>query len=435
MPTMILKPIISSIILAVVAAGCSPAAPIPPTGKPDNGTQGSMESIQTEVRTPQYTAITPSQTHKAPAPTPNESRLAGNSASKGQGASDVHQVLTLVPASWLDKGVWISNEGKAVQLAGAPNPRTLEEFFAMGEEEQASFFNAFNKAISPSFVVTIRESPREWKEGLGLDLFGISSTASVGATSRFPMSPVVLLGEISQSEMTRKLLNSGYELRTYKGEEYYAIGNDSQARPNDPPPVSIQTKRVFIGKEAVVASPEPASIEEFLDVLVGETKPLGDNPLALAATESLGETFATVILTRTGVFNPVGSIPLTYAKSSAWGSLDQWSILAAGSGLKDGQSYVAFSIAFDDPAAAESNFDEVRIRVENYETLIPQRFPDNPALAQGWPNRPFDEACSDVFINALSWTFGSAITVLCETRINSLWTQMVDLRDLGFLVP
>ena len=359
----------------------------------------------------------------------------GQNTLSAPGTSDTNHILSFIPASWLERGVWISNEGKAIQSAGAPNPRTLEKSLEMDEKERASFFDAFAKAFSPSFVVTMLESPEEWKEQFGLDLVSLNSTASVGTTSRFPLKPAVLLGEFSDSEITGKLLNSGYEPRTYKGKEYYAIGKDFRVSLSDSPLGLNLTNRVFVGKEVVVASPETASVEEFLDVLVGEAKSLRDNPLALAAIESLGETFAAVILTRTGVFNPVGSIPLTYAKPPAWGALDQWNILAAGSGVEDGQPYFAFTIAFDDPTAADSNLDEVKARVENYQTLVPQRFPESTALIEGWPNRPLDEACNDISINALSWTYGSTITMLCQTHISLLWTQLVDLRDLGFLVP
>lgn len=57
------------------------------------------------------------------------------------------------------------------------------------------------------------------------------------------------------------------------------------------------------------------------------------------------------------------------------------------------------------------------------------------APVEGWPNRPLDEACGDISINALSWAYGSAITVHCQTQAGLPWSQMVNLRDLGFLVP
>lgn len=435
---MMFKLSILSIILMVVAVGCGPAATIQPTDVPDTRSPEATESVQDKASTPENTAATPSQIREAPTPTPEKEGSMGNSGRNtlnAPGTSYGNHVLSFIPASWLERGVWISNEGKAIQSAGAPNPRTLEKFLEMDEKERASFFDAFAKAFSPSFVVTMRQSPEEWKEQFGLDLFSLNSTASVGTTSRFPLKPAVLLGEFSDSEITRKLLNSGYQPKTYKGEEYYAIGKDFRANLAESPLALNLANRVFVGKEVVVASPETASVEEFLDVLVGEARPLRDNPLALAAIESLGETFAAVILTRTSAFNPDGSIPLTYEKPPDWGNLGPWNILAAGSGEEDGQSYFAFSIAFDDPTAADSNLDEFKARVGNYQTLVPQRFPESDALIAGWPNRPLDEACSDISVNALSWTFGSAITVHCQTQFSLLWTQLVDLRDLGFLVP
>lgn len=426
---------ILSIILAVVAVGCGPTATLQPTATPNVITPESNESVQTKASAPENTATTPSESLEAPTPTPNESRPTRNSVPEALDKLDGHHILTLVPALWLEKGVWISNISKAVQSSGAPNPRTLEEYLDMGEEERASFSAAIAKAFPTGFVTIMRESPREWKEEFGLELFSLKSTADFGTTSGFPQKPAVLLGEFSESEITGKLLNSGYQPKTYESKEYYAIGKDFGANLAESPLARNLANRVFVGKEVIVASPETSSVEEFLDVLVGEARPLRNNPLALASLESLGETFAAVILTRTSVFNPDGSIPLTYEKPPDWGNLGPWDILTAGSGEEDGQPFIAFSIAFDDPTAADSNLDEVKARVENYQTLVPQRFPESDALIEGWPNRPLDEACIDISIDALRWTFGSAITMLCQTQFSLLWTQLVDFRDIGFLVP
>lgn len=433
-----LKLIVLSIILAVVAVGCGPTDTVQPTDVPDTKSPESNESVRDKVSATQNTAATPSQTRRVPTSTPEEGESMGNSGPKtlsDPDTSEGNHVLTLIPASWLERGVWISHEYKAVQLAGGPHPRTLEEYLDMGEEDRATFFAAFARAFSPSFVTSMRESPPAWKEKFGLDLFSLKSTASVGTTSRFPLSPAVLIGEFSDSEITRKLLNSGYEQKTYKGKAYYAIRKDFGASLRDSPLELNSANRVFVDKEVVAVSPDTAPIEEFLDVTVGETRPLRDNPLALAAFETLGETFVAALLTRTGVFNPVGQTPLTYEKPPDWGNLGPWNILAAGSGVRDGHPFSAFSIVFDDPNAADSNVDEVKARVESYQTIVPQRFPENSVLIEKYPKRPLDEACSAISINALSWTYGSAITLHCQTQNSLLWIQLMDARDLGFLVP
>ena len=193
--------------------------------------------------------------------------------------------------------------------------------------------------------------------------------------------------------------------------------------------------RIFVDGEMVVASPETASIEEILAALVGKSEPLRHNPLVLVALESLGESFAAVLMTSTAVFSPVGQDPLTYDKPPGWGSLGPWSVFAAGGGSENGQPYVTFTMAFDDPDAAERNLDEIRDRVKSYKTLVPERLSDSPALAAGWPEYPLDEACSSLSVEAARWPFGSAISVQCQTQFNLIWTQMVNLRDLGFLLP
>ena len=66
---------------------------------------------------------------------------------------------------------------------------------------------------------------------------------------------------------------------------------------------------------------------------------------------------------------------------------------------------------------------------------MPHRYADKPHLIEGWPDEPFVETCSDISINALRWELGSAIKIVCQTEIDLMWSQLVDLRDLGFLVP
>ena len=122
-------------------------------------------------------------------------------------------------------------------------------------------------------------------------------------------------------------------------------------------------------KDLFVASPETASVEEFLGSLAGETKSSTHNTLALTALESLGPTLATVILTRTGVFNPPGSIPLKHVKPASWNTLEQWEILAAGNGLQEGQPYFALTIAFEGPKGR--GFESRRTQSAGWKTIRP----------------------------------------------------------------
>ena len=441
-----LKITILSIIFITVAVGCNPTAtltPFPtattqPTEAPDKKPPDSNESASDKVNTPRNTPTTPPKATRETTKTSQKAestRPPSPHSPEGPDTSHKSHILSFIPASWLDKGIWISHHGKAIQSTGAPNPSTLEEFLNMSEGEQTSFFEALARAFPTEFVVTMRQSPEEWVEEFGLDLFSIKSAAAVGTTSRLPLNPAVLLGEFNDSEITQKLLKSGYAQKTLEGNQYYANRKDFQATLSDSPLGLNRTNRVFVTKDLFVASPETASVEEFLGSLAGETKSSTHNTLALTALESLGPTLATVILTRTGVFNPLGSIPLTHVKPASWNTLEQWEILAAGNGLQDGQPYFALTIAFEDPKAADSNLDELRARLEGYKTIVPQRFPESAALIQGWPSQPLDERCNDISIDAVSSTHGSTITVLCETHIPLLWTQIVDLRDLGFLVP
>ena len=144
---------------------------------------------------------------------------------------NANHVISFIPASWLGKAVWISNQSKAIETADAPTPEALEEFLKMDEKEQASYFDALAKSYPPEFVISMRQSPQKWKEEVGLDLFNIKSAVGFGPVGRFPQGTTILVGEFSETAISQRLLDSGYEPRTYEGKEYYVIREDFQTKP------------------------------------------------------------------------------------------------------------------------------------------------------------------------------------------------------------
>ena len=437
-------PLTIAIILLAMAAACSSQIPatkttLTPVATPGNtpAVTAPSNSTGTPARHPASRSTATPEARETPAPTsPEQDHRATpeRTASKHPAQPQDNHVLTITPASWLDRGVWITSRDGAVQSAGAPDPRSLEEYLAMDESDQARFSEAFARIIPPDLVVALRQSPQEWKEKLGLDLFSIGSTAATGTTSGPPYGPVILTGDFRDSEIIRNLLNSGYEPQTHKGKEFHAIRKDFGTNLREPVLGNSRTNRVFASAEIMATAPDTASMKDFLDVLTGEADPIRENNLVLAAVESLGDISTAAALTRNGVFNPEGQTPLKSEKPPGWGTLDTWKILAAGSGIQDGQPFLAISIAFEDPDAAGSNIEEMKTRVGSYRTIVPQRFPEDATLNENWPAHPFDEVCNSISIDSQRWTSGSTITIKCRTEAVRFWAQMLDMRDLGFLV-
>ena len=441
MPRLLLP---TAIIVLVMAAACSGqilATKTTPTPAPapENSPEATALRISTGTPTsPPASRSTATRVARGtPAPTVHKQdhgATPGRIEPKHPAQLQENHVLAITPESWLDRGIWITSRDGALQSADAPDPRSLEEYLAMDEGDQARFSEAFARIISPNLVVALRQSPREWKEKLGLDLFSIGSTAATGTTSGPPYGPAILTGEFRDSEIIRNILGSGYEPQTYKDKEFHAIRKDFGTDLGESVLGNSQINRVFVSAELVAAAPDTASMKNFLDVLAGEADPLSENDLVLAAVESLGDISTAAALTRDGVFNPVGQAPLSNEKPPGWGTLGPWEILAAGSGLQDGHPFLALSIAFEDPDAAGSNIEEMKTRVGSYRTIVPQRFPGNSTLSELWPAHPFNEVCNSISIDSQRWTSGSTITVNCRTEAVLFWAQLLDMRDLGFLV-
>ena len=171
--------------LAIVAVfGCT--SPAPPAQTPGPG--GLQPS-------PRATA-TPPATLPSAAPA---SRLVG--------------LLEKMPLSFKESGIWFGDTERALDLADAPQPRSLEEIRALDEQEVEAYLTALRDVVQVSDFGAFRGQPQEWIDTFGLDYFGIARGIRTGGESAFPHALVYVEGDIDSATVRDKLLALGYETR------------------------------------------------------------------------------------------------------------------------------------------------------------------------------------------------------------------------------
>ena len=135
---------LAACILAIVAAlACGPVAP--PAQTPGGSQSTPMPTATSSNRLPPAVA---------------ESRLV--------------ELLDKVPLSLKERGIWFGDNERALELAGAPQPRSPDEVRALNEAEREGYLNALGNVVQAAGFGRFRGQLQEWNETFGLNYFGIA---------------------------------------------------------------------------------------------------------------------------------------------------------------------------------------------------------------------------------------------------------------------
>jgi hypothetical protein len=127
-----------------------------------------------------------------------------------------------------------------------------------------------------------------------------------------------------------------------------------------------------------------------------------------------------------------------FRRQETWGVLHEWETVGFGFGRDgDGGGWYAISLYYPDPEAAEADVAELVHRMETYETTV-----WDDLVQRGWPKHPF-QGHEIVSVCYASRKDGSTLTIRYRpegtasdgTQSSGMWFTMVNMRDLGFLVP
>ena len=157
-------PALAALILFPMLAACTQTAAPAPTETP------LLRPRPTTTATPTATPTSPD----APLP--------------GQGPSRLLAVMEKFPASFKEQGLWFADYGRALELADAPQPRSLEEYLALSEDERDAYMAARRGLVlRADLLEKARTGSQQWKEAFGFGMFDMVFLVSIGSYSAHPL--------------------------------------------------------------------------------------------------------------------------------------------------------------------------------------------------------------------------------------------------------
>ena len=345
--------------------------------------------------------------------------------------------LFLIPAQFIDEGVWYGDMGRAWEMAGLQAPRSRVDIVQSDSVRDA--YNGARRGIvmAPGFLGGVRSEP-EWEEVFGFNGYEVAQAVGFGGSPlglAFPSSRVYLEGDFDDGAIRQKLQDLGYEEIEALGRTYFSMNDDyswgSLARPGAFALSSMN--RVYVSDTALIVAPDTAFVTGMLAALANESPSLADDAAFSSIALALGDPLSAGLLTRETVLNPEteGSVGLSqYEKPAEWGTLHEWSDMGAGYGRSEEGQWWVISLFYSEPDAAVADADELIQRMRGYDTALTE------FVERGWPQRPIDQACSQLNAVIQQREDGSTLSIRCTmSEDGPTALQLVDLRDLGFLLP
>ena len=358
------------------------------------------------------------------------------------------KVMEELPLSFKEEGLWFADFGRARELAGVPQPGNLAGFLALSEDEREAYQAATQGLVQgPGLFSSIRQDIREWEQSLGFTQFNVPVAVSTGEINpeAAPKEAAYLIGEFDQVKLRQGLLDMEYIEGSVNGVTYYDAPRSTLESTRSNPLSFIaynSMKRVVPGEGTLAISGVQLIdlLPSFPAVALGETPSLGDDVAFSEIAASLRNPLSAVLLTRSTVLEPEGVNQPRYEKPEEWGNLHQWEALGMGYGISGGVPGFALSLFYQDPDAAEADWEELTLRMSGYDSAIPLMYPEmREEQLAAMLQQPVDAICGALNAGTRSGEIGSTLTMRCDVKdrtvANIWWSVMLNMRDLGFLLP
>ena len=343
--------------------------------------------------------------------------------------------LSLIPAYFKNEGVWYGDIGRALEIASVQAPRNRDDLTQSVSARDAYWNARSGIVLAPGFLGDVFGN-QEWEEAFGFNGYEITQTVSFGETGSMPLSTAAYMeGDFDDNAIRQKLQDLGYEEIEAFGQSYFSIRDDyewaSFARPDA---IALNSmNRVYVSGATLIAAPATEFVTVMLAAWANESPSLADDAAFSSIALALGDPLSAGLLTRETVLNPEteGSVGLSqYEKPAEWGTLHEWSDMGASYGRGEEGRWWAISLFYSEPDAADADADELIQRMRGYDSALTE------LVERGWPQRPIDQACSQLTADTQQHEDGSTLSIRCAMREDGATALfLVDVRDLGFLLP
>ncbi|MCH7737279.1 MAG: hypothetical protein IH872_07740 [Chloroflexi bacterium] len=101
---------------------------------------------------------------------------------------------------------------------------------------------------------------------------------------------------------------------------------------------------------------------------------------------------------------------------------------------------MTLSLFYPDPDAAKADAAELTLRMSAYASAIRLMYPEmREEQLAAMQQQPVDAICGALNAGYRSGEFGSTLTMRCDVKdqaaANIWWSVLLNMRDLGFLLP
>ena len=343
------------------------------------------------------------------------------------------EMLDLLPASLSQRGLWLSNHHKALDIAGLKPADSWTERASWTPEQVEEYREAREGVSSTGLHSTMLQHHSEWGETFGFGPWGVAAMAETGETNWGVFEANLLMGGFDPALVMERLEALGYQGHDHEGHRYHVLPDG--VRPEVPRPIGILLRghvgAVYVKPDMLFTAPRGEMVAEFLGVRTGEVQPLSRDPAFGDLGLALGDPLFAALLSRRSVLTPEHPLMREYEPRPDWGSLGDWEALAVGfSRPLGGKQLVSLAIWYPDLADAQGASGELARRFKTFHSPEPN------------PMTLLQEMCGDRWkTKARESPRGAVLTVSCERNSSQgspglgtgMWNILID-GTVAFLV-
>jgi hypothetical protein len=343
--------------------------------------------------------------------------------------SELHRLLASFPLSFGSEGIWFSNIGQALDVAGVPSPGSAEEFRSWPEDEREQYREALGGIFGSRLFVVMRQTPK-WSDALGFSEFQVDAAISTGPIDTWPFATSFHTGRFDADVVDGRLGALGYRVESSGTWDFHSVDDDvlreQRASPVGSALYQSRAKRIFVADDVLVSSPDTDPMVQVLSTHDGQSSSLDQAESFSRVALEIADPLRAVILTREMVLESEETPPLDYDPPPSWVSLQEWDLFGAAYGRTADVVTNHIVLHYPQPEWAELDAAELPRRVEHF-------------LEELERDRPVREFCQSWESAVTAYDTGSVLTVTCETpvadAVGAGVVELVSPRVLGFLAP
>jgi hypothetical protein len=350
--------------------------------------------------------------------------LLASSCGQASRTTDLRQMLSEIPFE-LGSGdiLWFSNMERIKELAGVDPDIDVSEY--VNRETEVEVYRERMDILAGYTMSDFSGGThlQRWQDAFGFDAFDTNHEIWISQVEPKGTRPLfsVMKGSFDKNEIIEKLNNLGYQLKEYASTDYYSINEDYQLgdiRSSQTAGMAMSyLNRMMVTEGDIIAAPADDIFFSVLDVRSGQQSSLEDSLAYTRVAEALGDVLGAALVPQ--------SVLRSENVSEDWDNLHTYDLAGIGYQVEGQDRKVVIALHYADKSAAD-DINELNRRLAEY--VIRTGSLETPLLSD-----LFDVDDPEVTVYGPDSILKVGLVYKPDTP-RTLWSDMVELRDLGFLV-